>query len=344
MTTGEAKTVTLRLMPLRAALPKSDGASKLPVRLKLLNWGRNDTAKGPVILSDASAEIFAANQRRLGRDRVAVDFEHNTVEGMPEYERSQEPRPVAGFGSPRLIPGDGLYLEATDTTPEGARALANFEDLSPAPWLADDGTLIALHSVALCRAGSVYDLTLTGAALAAMSASLSVPHQPIPKQTPMSEKVLTLTALAAMLSLPAEATEDQVSAKLKALSAPLTGPSLSHFEVRLTALGADVIALKEKSEINERAALVAEATRDGKVIPLSDEQIKLMPLSALREMVGKLEGKVVPLSAGGKPLPKSSGGDAGKSEAIRARAMQLFRENPNSGFDAAWKQAASEVK
>lgn len=157
---------SFRILPLHAL-----SAGTLPRRMKLFGWGSNDTTKGSVVLNEVTRGAFAANQRRLGRERVAVDFEHNTVEGAPEYARSKEPRPVAGFGAPRLIPGDGLYLEGIVATPEGERNVANYEDISPATWLADDGTLLGLHSVALCRAGAVFNLTLAAASLASFSAA-----------------------------------------------------------------------------------------------------------------------------------------------------------------------------
>lgn len=154
-----------RLLPLNAL-----ASGQLPSRLKLFNWGRNDTASGPVVLNDVTSREFAANQRRTGRVRVAIDFEHNTVPETLEYARSKEPRPVAGYGTPLLIPGAGLYLDEISTTPAGESNFQNYEDLSPTPWLAPGGTLMGLHSAALCRAGAVYSLTLAGAALASFSA------------------------------------------------------------------------------------------------------------------------------------------------------------------------------
>lgn len=129
----------------------------LPTRLKILNWGRNESTEGAVLLDELSASLFVSNQSQIGRTRCPLDFEHNTVPGTEEYNRTQEPRKIAAFGAPKIIPGDGLYLETLDwkVTAETAK---NFEDLSAAPMLDANHRVIALHSAALTKAGAVYNL------------------------------------------------------------------------------------------------------------------------------------------------------------------------------------------
>jgi hypothetical protein len=146
-------------------------ADELPRRLKLLNWGTNQSTQGPVILDELSAKVFDDNQARIGRVRCQLDFEHNTVPGSDEYNRTNEPRAVAAFGAPKLIPGEGLFLNDIDWKCGRDTAL-NFEDLSAAPMLDASGRVIALHSAALTKAGAVYNLPsfFDQAALAAMSA------------------------------------------------------------------------------------------------------------------------------------------------------------------------------
>lgn len=145
------------LISLRAI---SNGALKggaLPSRLKLLNWGRNNTVKGPVFVSDASVAAFSANQKALGFERVALDFEHNTVPGSPEYERSQEPRDIAAQFTPRIVPGEGLFAEDI-TWLTGADVARKYEDLSPAIKPDEQGNVIFMHSTALTRNGAVEGL------------------------------------------------------------------------------------------------------------------------------------------------------------------------------------------
>lgn len=345
---GESNPPTaLRLVPLRTALPRDPNhTGRLPARLRLLAWGRNETAKGPVILNDQTAAVFAHNQRATGRERVAVDFEHNTVEGMPEYERTREPRPVAGFGAPRLIPGDGLYLEQITTTPEGERESPNYEDLSPSPWLAADGTLVGLHSVALCRAGSVYDLTLNGAATAALTALLTLSDVRSQTNTqphttpPMSEKFLTLTSLAAMLSLPDTSTEVEIGARLKALTAPPpappAAPDLAPVNAQLTALSARVDTLVTSLDTIERASLISQATQEGKVLP-QEATLKLLPTAALKALVADTKPTLQAMTATARPLPATAAVDDAKAAKDHLKRAQEHAAANKCSFSQAWR-------
>jgi hypothetical protein len=142
-----AKLVTLHVT--------SNGARSgtFPSRLKVLSWGVNKTLKGDFIVDEQTVAIFDATQKSQGRARVVLDFEHNTVEGTPEYERSQEPRNVAGFWTPRVVPGEGIFLEEPAWTPSGRTSAHEYEDLSAAPFH-QNGRVIGLHSVALTKAGA----------------------------------------------------------------------------------------------------------------------------------------------------------------------------------------------
>lgn len=136
---------------LRASAGARPGA--LPTRMRVLDWGVNHTLKGRIIVDEITAQVFASNQRKCGFERVALDYEHNTVPGSPEYERTQEPREVAAYWTPRVIAGEGIVLEAPTWTPSGERNALNFEDISGAPML-DGERVVGLHSVALTKAGA----------------------------------------------------------------------------------------------------------------------------------------------------------------------------------------------
>jgi hypothetical protein len=130
----------------------------LPTRVKLLGWGRNETANGPVIVDDMTAKVFSVNQKTIGRERVQVDFEHNTVPGTAEYERSSEPRPVAGHSCLVCVPGEGIFAEQVTYTTSGEVLAQNYEDVSLAPYLDKEGRVIAAHSWSLVHAGAAYGL------------------------------------------------------------------------------------------------------------------------------------------------------------------------------------------
>ena len=129
----------------------------LPKRIKVLDIGRTDSVKGPVIINDKTLRVFNDTQKQIGRQRVPIDFNHNTVQGSSAYEAEKEPRAVAGYGTP-VIDQDGLWLEDITWTPTGEKAAKDYEDLSPAPILDDEDVVTGLHSVALCPAGAINDL------------------------------------------------------------------------------------------------------------------------------------------------------------------------------------------
>jgi hypothetical protein len=71
------------------ALKISNGGltdGELPSRLKLLNWGANATVKGVVKVGPQTQADLAANQKTLGFDRVALDFDHQTVPGSDTFK------------------------------------------------------------------------------------------------------------------------------------------------------------------------------------------------------------------------------------------------------------------
>ncbi len=335
-----------QLVALRSIRNNALQADVLPSRLKLLNWGTNESTEGKVILDDQSAQIFAANQKLIGRERIALDFEHNTVPGTEEFKRSQEPRDVAAYGAPVVIPGDGLYLEAITWTPAGQKSSRNYEDLSPAPFRTSEGRVIGLHSAALTRAGAVTGLHFFSATpetdklLTTLSAHSNTP--PLHHSTMTN---LSLTGLAKALGLKPEADEAAVLAKLTTLNAqvealgvllkdgkivPLTAgsdPGMALIENRLTAI--------EAGQTNsERNRLILDAARDGKVIPLSAEDLKTVPITVLSAMVKNLPA-TVPLSARGRVTETTPAAAPDRSALIQT-AVAKHRAATNSDYHTAY--------
>jgi Mu-like prophage I protein len=142
----------------------SNGAlndAALPGRLKILEWGRNPSSKGDVVLDDYSASQLPLNQG-AGFAEVALDFEHNTVPDSEEFKRTTEPRAVAGYGTPIVVRGDGLYLDRMRWTPQGQANARNYIDLSPAVATDAQGRVTFVHSCALTRNGAVHGLHFYG--------------------------------------------------------------------------------------------------------------------------------------------------------------------------------------
>lgn len=332
-------------------------ADELPGRIKLLHWGRNESTRGQVIVDAQTVKLLPSHQREQGFETVAIDFDHNSLPGSDTYEKGKAIE-IAGYGTPRVVAGDGLWLEQIQWTPAGEKFARNYKDLSPAPGLTPEGVVVFLHSAALTPNGSVYDLEFFSASPTKSTT------QPMPEPKP-----LTIVALASLLGLPETATEADLQSKIKTFTAPDLKPTLDQVTAlkarldalptnaaqpnpelvtRLEALTARIDRVEQAAAASgaareqiERDQLVAEASREGKVIPLSADTIKALPLAALRELVGKLAKNVVPLHA-----RAGAGGDtttgnlcafsaavsakvkAGKSKA--AAIIESVREHPEA--------------
>ena len=155
------------------AVDLSAGTAKLPRRIKVLNWGENPNCHGKrVNVGPLFAKCLAAAEYPYRK--VALDFEHNTFPGTAAYKESQEPRPVAGFGTIEAVAGDGVYIRMTAWTPEGEKMAANYADVSAGAVTDKEGNLIAVASVALCRAGAVDGMDFVEAPLSGgVSSALS---------------------------------------------------------------------------------------------------------------------------------------------------------------------------
>jgi phage I-like protein len=277
-------------------------AKALPERLKLLSWGRNETVKGPVTVGPQTLKQLSANQKSFGFDHIALDYNHQTVPSSPNFKK--DPVEVAAYGVPEVIEGDGLYLNITEWTESGRQHAGSYRDLSPTPQLNDDGEVIFLHSVALCRQGAVDGLTFYSASF--LNPASLQPHtaMPTPALDPKTSLVTLLKTLG--VTLPDNPTDAQIidaATNFKpnmAATATMT-PELKKFEERL-------VSLEAGNQNAARAAIVERATSAGKVIPLSVEEINQLSPAVLSSMVEKLPA-TVPLDSRTKPgaTPAASG-------------------------------------
>jgi len=322
-----------------------DGASGLPGRVKVLDWGRNDTSEGPVIVDEVTARIFSANQKAIGRERVALDYEHNTVPGTPEYKRTQEPREIGGSLNLVCIAGQGIFGEAITYTASGTQNAGNYEDLSLAPYLDADRRVIAAHSVALTRTGAAYGIHFVDAATALSAGSLQLAAelktlsacsveplaQPVEpeaerhvattkttKHIPM-DKLVSLTALAGLVGLSAEAEEAAVMHQLKNRLGG--GAEIAPLTARLEAVEKRFADHAAATTTVERSRLITLMAGEGKapINPATNkaytaEELKGLDLATL-QILQLNTAVTVPLSARGKPFdgknldPKLKGRD-----------------------------------
>lgn len=308
----------------------SNGAlasEELPKRLKIANWGRNDSAKGPVIVDDQSVAAFAANQRALGYDRVAIDYEHNTVPGCEAYKAAPEPRPVAGYATPRIIPNDGLYLEDIQWTPSGVESARNYADLSPAPRQDKSGRVLFLHSVALCRNGALYDLSFFSA-----QPSTNEPEPPMPDtdlaaiSAQLQTLNTTLTGLDARLKTLEERKPEITTLSVAGTDGKVTVLNVADLVGRVAGIETKLTATQTAAENAEKATLVSRFAAEGKAPlgddgkPMSGETLQTFSAGELKRLLANTP-PTVPLSARGR-RPAEGRDDTLKGVARAAAALE----------------------
>ena len=297
------KVILLRTTGVAVAL--SADAAKLPRRIKVLNWGDNPNCHGrrvnvgPLFAKCLSAAVYPYRQ-------VALDFEHNTFPGTAAYKESREPRPVAGFGSIEVVEGRGVYLTMSSWTPEGERMAVNYADVSAGAVTDEDGNVVAVSSVALCRAGAVdgmdfVEAPLSGGVSSALSGIINNNNQ---EGQAMDFKALLIKSL----GLGDDATDEAVQA---ALAKALGRKPDENQEARQAAMSAavkaavaeavkpiqeQVAALSAAAVAHEKRDLVAEAAREGKVVALSADALAKLSVEDLKATIAKT-AVTVPLSA-----------------------------------------------
>jgi len=282
------------LIPLKV----SNGALKgptLPVRLKVLSWGANDSTVGPKTVGLKTVAALAGNQRTLGYERVAIDFDHCSLSTNSTYKellKNGQPPLIFGYGKPVVVENEGTFLEDITWTPLGEQHARNFEDLSPTVR-ERDGEVDFIHSVALTPNGCVHGLQF-----------FSVNHN---QNTPT---MLTKAVLADLLGLSANAEDSVILAELKKrLTQPAVdltplssriasletkpapaaaGTDLTPLATRIEKLETELTALRTTDVNLKREELVALFAREGKApkknatTAYTTEELKGLDLSTLQ--------------------------------------------------------------
>ena len=304
------KVILLRTTGVAVSL--SADAAQLPRRIKVLNWGDNPNCHGKRV-NVGALFVKCLNADTYPYRKVALDFEHNTFPGTAAYKESKEPRPVAGFGTIEAVEGDGVYITMSSWTPDGEKMAANYADVSAGAVTDDDGNLIAVASVALCRTGAVdgmdfVEAPLSGGVSSALSGIINQGraepgHQDNQKgQQAMDYKALLLKALGLGEDATDEAiqaalaekfekkpTEEEQKAALSAAVKTAVAEAVKPIEEKVAALSAAAVA-------HEKADLIAEAAREGKVIALGADAIGKITVEDLKATIAKTP-VTVPLNA-----------------------------------------------
>lgn len=314
------------------------GDRALPRRLKVLNWGDNPNCHGKRV-NVGALFVKCLNADTYPYRKVALDFEHNTFPGTAAYKESKEPRPVAGFGTIEAVEGDGVYITMSSWTPEGEKMAANYADVSAGAVTDKEGNLVAVASVALCRAGAVdgmdfVEAPLSGSVSSALSGIIDN-NPPAPQsgsgaanqkgQQAMDYKALLLKAL----GLGEDATDEAIQAALDAAKAARPGTEKDDAAISAAVKAAvaeavkpineKVAALSAAAEAHEKADLIAEAAREGKVIALGADAVGKITVEDLKATIAKTP-VTVPLSA---KTPGRLAGDGSPHQEVPEELRQI---------------------
>lgn len=263
------------LLALQAIRNDALASSDLPKRLKLLNWGTNDSKKGPIVVGPLTLSALADRQALYGFDKIGIDYEHQSVPEHPNF--LPPPREYAAYGVPRVVDGEGLFLEDIEWTPSGQEKARNYIDLSPTP-LIENGEVVFLHSVALCPQGAVEGLSF-------FSADFKITK---PTKT-MNPELLKL--LSVIFNTPETSDEQALLAAGKAFVEKAAAESKDEAP-GMTALSAELKALSARFDSAERENIINAAVASGKIVPNS---AKDLPVEKLRALVAELPADQVPL-------------------------------------------------
>ena len=321
------KVILLRTTGTEVAL--SADAAKLPRRIKILNWGDNPNCHGKrVNVGPLFAKCLAA--ATYPYRKVALDFEHNTFPGTAAYKESSEPRPVAGFGTVEVVEGKGVYLTMSAWTPEGEKMAVNFADVSAGAVTDKDGNVVAVASVALCRAGAVEGMDFVEAPLSGgVSSALSGIINQTEKQKgqAMDFKALLIKSL----GLGDDAADEAIQAALeKALKkepvnkeeqeAAMSAAVKAAVAEAVKPIQEQVAALSASAVAHEKQDLIAAAAREGKVIALSAEALAKIGVEDLKATIAKT-AVTVPLSARTPDRVNANGSGSEPTEEQRMIAL-----------------------
>lgn len=322
---------------LSLAKPKSE--NDLPDRLLVCPWGETETRKGKVICNETTVATLPQMQAANKFDRVAFDFQHNTVKG------GAEPIKVAGYGTPEVVEGEGIYLSAIEYTEDGKAALpaGHYPDISPAIMRNGKGEVIFLHSVGACRQGEIDGLTLFSASDMPTLDTFE-PMMPEGETDTAADDLRALlrdliAAIAPEVELAETASDADLAAGVKqaitAMGAKKPAPAADPAKKEdpeagpdLTAMAARIDAFEARFDARERKGLVDLATRQGKVIPLSAEAIAKIDLAVFESMIEALP-VTVPMESritGAVDDFRATPGAGGITPELREVARQLGRK------------------
>ena len=216
--------------------------------------------------------------------------------------------------------GEGVFLNVTRWTPDGLAHARDYEDLSAAPVTDAEGDVVALPSVALCRAGAVPGIEFAQSALSAGG--------PAGNNNDKGEHMDYKAILAKLLGLGPEASDEEIRKAADALLGEAEARKAAEAAKAQAqeALSARVEALERGREEDAKQRVLLSARMEGKQVALSAEAVAKLSVKDLEDHVASLEA-TVPLSAATPAAVKEPARTKDPIDAGIMRALGLSEED-----------------
>jgi phage I-like protein len=254
-------------------------------------------------LSDEQGQRLADQLNAASaKNAFLIDYEHQTLYA----EKNGQPAPAAGWATKfEWRPGKGLFatdVAWTDRAAEHIKA-GEYRYISPV-FLTNKATGEILRVI---NAGLVNQPALPGMQeVAEKFAAKFLSDEPGSSSNPTE---YSMKAIALLLGLPGEATEDQIAAAVHALKIKVdAGQSevvalkaqVTTADTAVTALQTELNQLKASITAAERDALIEQALKDGKLAPAAKDWAKSLSLEALKGFVAVATPVTPGSQSGGK--------------------------------------------
>ena len=303
-----------------------------PDRLLVVPWGLTQTNDGPLLCDAETMKLLPERQRQARADRIAIDLDHGSAFGAGKGQ----PRHVAGYGTPRVIEGEGIWLYDIRWTPTGKQFWANYEDLSPA-ILQQKGTgrVTFIDSVALTPRGMIEGLGLFSAEADTPLPTISIPPSNYPPLRMNPDKLTSflkargieysetatveeLTALveAEMEKIAAEGAKPEMATEMSAA----TAKAIKHLTDEVASLKSSEAQRNKAGEDARKAEIIRTASAAGKLLP-PDEVIHNMTAQDLQKCADAAPGGTVKTTPSGAVQANHKSGE--KSATLSAEDKQV---------------------
>lgn len=317
------------------ALAMGDGEARTPPKeLRIFPMGMIDTSKGPFIFDEESAQMVMAAYRDQGNE-LFFDYDHRSLSDDGPADSGK----AAGWFQLELR-ADGLWAVNVRWTPAASAGLSagEWRYFSPAFLVDDNRRICALVNVALTNNPATKNMTplvAASARRAAEQARKDTMSKPVLVALGLAETASDSDAIGAIQALGAPARDLlALTGKASAAEALATVKAWQDSHEKLSAVQADLTALRAENERRVIEELVTAGKAAGKVTQANEAKVRALGSSAAIGAFLDTALSVLPANAPPAP-PPAPGPAAGKQweQLTTAEKHRLFNDD-RAGYEA----------